>query len=124
MWSYYYEIVHMNKDVFNLISVMIDKFKWCVFQWLNLDWHYIHRLVDESWFFPVFGSIPRAVEEETASVSFPPAMVSIIEKETRHLKPSHLKYFSLWYLMLTLEMQTGESRKGYKNIWMIPSLER
>uniref|UniRef100_A0A8C3C527 DNA replication ATP-dependent helicase/nuclease n=1 Tax=Cairina moschata TaxID=8855 RepID=A0A8C3C527_CAIMO len=66
----------------------------------------------------------RAVEEETASVSFPPAMVSIIEKETRHLKPSHLKYFSLWYLMLTLEMQTGESRKGYKNIWMIPSLER
>ncbi|KAM9188388.1 DNA replication ATP-dependent helicase/nuclease DNA2 [Mergus octosetaceus] len=66
----------------------------------------------------------RAVEEKIASVSFPPAMVSIIEKETQHLKPSHLEYFSLWYLMLTLEMQTGEGRKGYKNIWMIPSLER
>ncbi|KAI6066495.1 DNA replication ATP-dependent helicase/nuclease DNA2 isoform X3 [Aix galericulata] len=66
----------------------------------------------------------RAVEGKIASVSFPPAMVSIIEKETQHLKPSHLEYFSLWYLMLTLEMQTGEGRKGYKNIWMIPSLER
>ncbi|XP_032047006.1 DNA replication ATP-dependent helicase/nuclease DNA2 [Aythya fuligula] len=66
----------------------------------------------------------RAVEEKIASVSFPPAMVSIIEKETQHLKPSHLEYFSLWYLMLTLEMQTGEGRKGYKNIWTIPSLER
>uniref|UniRef100_A0A8B9R5N2 DNA replication ATP-dependent helicase/nuclease n=1 Tax=Anas platyrhynchos TaxID=8839 RepID=A0A8B9R5N2_ANAPL len=66
----------------------------------------------------------RAVEEKIASISFPPAMVSIIEKETQHLKPSHLEYFSLWYLMLTLEMQTGEGRKGYKNIWMIPSLER
>lgn len=72
----------------------------------------------------MFGSIARAVEEKIASISFPPAMVSIIEKETQHLKPSHLEYFSLWYLMLTLEMQTGEGRKGYKNIWMIPSLER
>ncbi|XP_040420023.1 DNA replication ATP-dependent helicase/nuclease DNA2 [Cygnus olor] len=66
----------------------------------------------------------RAVEEKIASVSFPPAMVSIIEKETQHLKPSHLEYFSLWYLMLTLELQAGEGKKGYKNIWMIPSLER
>uniref|UniRef100_A0A8B9E3T8 DNA replication ATP-dependent helicase/nuclease n=1 Tax=Anser cygnoides TaxID=8845 RepID=A0A8B9E3T8_ANSCY len=66
----------------------------------------------------------RAVEEKIASISFPPAMVSIIEKETQHLKPSHLEYFSLWYLMLTLELQTGEGKKGYKNIWMIPSLER
>jgi len=75
-------------------------------------------------FFPVLGSTPRAVEERMASVSFPPALIPIIEKETQHLKPSHLEYFSLWYLMLTLEMQSGDSKKGYKNIWMIPSLER
>uniref|UniRef100_A0A8B9FR10 DNA replication ATP-dependent helicase/nuclease DNA2 n=1 Tax=Amazona collaria TaxID=241587 RepID=A0A8B9FR10_9PSIT len=66
----------------------------------------------------------RAVEQKMASVSFPPAMVSIIERETQHLKPSHLEYFSLWYLMLTLELQSGEGNKGYKNIWMMPSLER
>ncbi|XP_057259240.1 DNA replication ATP-dependent helicase/nuclease DNA2 [Pezoporus wallicus] len=66
----------------------------------------------------------RAVEQKMASVSFPPAMVPIIERETQHLKPSHLEYFSLWYLMLTLELQSGEGKKGYKNIWMMPSLER
>ncbi|KFW68343.1 DNA replication ATP-dependent helicase/nuclease DNA2, partial [Pygoscelis adeliae] len=66
----------------------------------------------------------RAVEQKMASVSFPPALVPIIERETQHLKPSHLEYFSLWYLMLTLELQSGEGKKGYKNIWMIPSLER
>ncbi|XP_025962197.2 DNA replication ATP-dependent helicase/nuclease DNA2 [Dromaius novaehollandiae] len=66
----------------------------------------------------------RAVEQKMASLSLPPVMVPIIEKETQHLKPSHLEYFSLWYLMLTLELQSGESKKGSKNIWMIPSLER
>uniref|UniRef100_A0A8C6JDN2 DNA replication ATP-dependent helicase/nuclease n=1 Tax=Melopsittacus undulatus TaxID=13146 RepID=A0A8C6JDN2_MELUD len=66
----------------------------------------------------------RAVEQKMDSVSFPPAMVPIIERETQHLKPSHLEYFSLWYLMLTLELQSGEGKKGYKNIWMMPSLER
>ncbi|XP_061229796.1 DNA replication ATP-dependent helicase/nuclease DNA2 [Neopsephotus bourkii] len=66
----------------------------------------------------------RAVEQKMASVSFPPAMVPIIERETQHLKPSHLEYFSLWYLMLTLELQSGEGKNGYKNIWMMPSLER
>ncbi|KFP14399.1 DNA replication ATP-dependent helicase/nuclease DNA2, partial [Egretta garzetta] len=66
----------------------------------------------------------RAVEQKMASVAFPPAMVPIVERETKHLKASHLEYFSLWYLMLTLELQSGEGKKGYKNIWMIPSLER
>ncbi|KFQ76937.1 DNA replication ATP-dependent helicase/nuclease DNA2, partial [Phaethon lepturus] len=66
----------------------------------------------------------RAVEEKMASVSFPPAVVPIIERETQHLKPSHLEYFSLWYLMLTLELESGEHKKGYKNIWMIPASER
>ncbi|KAL2303290.1 hypothetical protein Nmel_010755, partial [Mimus melanotis] len=66
----------------------------------------------------------RAVEQKMASVAFPPAMVPVIDRETQHLKPSHLGYFSLWYLMLTLELQSGEHKKGYKNIWMVPSLER
>lgn len=79
---------------------------------------------DTGWAFPVVGSIPRAVEQKMASVAFPPAMVSVIDRETQHLKPSHLEYFSLWYLMLTLELQSGEHKKGYKNIWMISSLER
>ncbi|XP_074965605.1 DNA replication ATP-dependent helicase/nuclease DNA2 isoform X2 [Phalacrocorax aristotelis] len=66
----------------------------------------------------------RAVEQKMSGVCVPPAMVPIIERETQHLRPSHLEYFSLWYLMLTLELQSGEGRKGYKNIWMIPSSER
>uniref|UniRef100_A0A8D2P1J1 DNA replication ATP-dependent helicase/nuclease n=1 Tax=Zosterops lateralis melanops TaxID=1220523 RepID=A0A8D2P1J1_ZOSLA len=66
----------------------------------------------------------RAVEQKMAGVAFPPAMVPVIDRETQHLKPSHLEYFSLWYLMLTLELQSGEHKKGYKNIWMIPALER
>ncbi|OPJ84724.1 DNA replication ATP-dependent helicase/nuclease DNA2 [Patagioenas fasciata monilis] len=66
----------------------------------------------------------RAVEQKMDNVSLPPAMVPVIERETQHLKPSHLEYFSLWYLMLTLELQSGDSRKGYKNIWMMSSLER
>lgn len=70
------------------------------------------------------GCVPRAVEQKMASVAFPPALVPVIDRETQHLKPSHLEYFSLWYLMLTLELQSGEHKKGYKNIWMTPSLER
>ncbi|KAI1231636.1 hypothetical protein IHE44_0007713, partial [Lamprotornis superbus] len=66
----------------------------------------------------------RAVEQKMASVAFPAAMVPVIDRETQHLKPSHLEYFSLWCLMLTLELQSGEHKKGYKNIWMVPSLER
>ncbi|KAM3666224.1 DNA replication ATP-dependent helicase/nuclease DNA2 isoform 2-T2 [Ammospiza maritima maritima] len=66
----------------------------------------------------------RAVEQKMPSVAFPAALVPVIDRETQHLKPSHLEYFSLWYLMLTLELQSGEHKKGYKNIWMTPSLER
>ncbi|OWK56050.1 DNA replication ATP-dependent helicase/nuclease DNA2, partial [Lonchura striata] len=74
--------------------------------------------------FPMADSIPRAVEQKMESVAFPPALVPVIDRETQHLKPSHLEYFSLWYLMLTLELQSGEHKKGYKNIWMAPSLEK
>ncbi|XP_067996252.1 DNA replication ATP-dependent helicase/nuclease DNA2 [Melanerpes formicivorus] len=66
----------------------------------------------------------RAVEQRMDSVSLPPGMAPIIERETQHLKPSHLEYFSLWCLMLTLELQSEEGKKGYKNIWMLPSVER
>uniref|UniRef100_A0A8U8B989 DNA replication ATP-dependent helicase/nuclease n=1 Tax=Geospiza parvula TaxID=87175 RepID=A0A8U8B989_GEOPR len=47
----------------------------------------------------------RAVEQKMASVAFPPALVPVIDRETQHLKPSHLEYFSLWYLIfLTCEV--------------------
>uniref|UniRef100_A0A8C4W8Y6 DNA replication ATP-dependent helicase/nuclease n=1 Tax=Gopherus evgoodei TaxID=1825980 RepID=A0A8C4W8Y6_9SAUR len=54
----------------------------------------------------------RAVEQQMDYVLIPPALVPIIEKETQHLKLSHLQYFSLWYLMLSLESQCGEGKKG------------
>ncbi|XP_065409525.1 DNA replication ATP-dependent helicase/nuclease DNA2 isoform X3 [Chrysemys picta bellii] len=66
----------------------------------------------------------RAVEQQMDNVLIPPAVVPIIEKETQHLKLSHLQYFSLWYLMLTLESQCGEGKKGRKNIWLMPASER
>uniref|UniRef100_A0A8C8R5G8 DNA replication ATP-dependent helicase/nuclease n=1 Tax=Pelusios castaneus TaxID=367368 RepID=A0A8C8R5G8_9SAUR len=66
----------------------------------------------------------RAVEQQMDNVLIPPAVIPIIEKETQHLKLSHLQYFSLWYLMLTLESQCGEGRKGRKNIWLMPASER
>ncbi|KAM7169891.1 DNA replication ATP-dependent helicase/nuclease DNA2 isoform 1-T1 [Macrochelys suwanniensis] len=66
----------------------------------------------------------RAVEQQMDNVLIPPAVVPIIEKETQHLNLSHLSYFSLWYLMLTLESQCGEGKKGRKNIWLLPASER
>ncbi|CAM5128840.1 unnamed protein product [Eretmochelys imbricata] len=66
----------------------------------------------------------RAVEQQMDNVLIPLAVVPIIEKETQHLKLSHLQYFSLWYLMLTLESQCGEGKKGRKNIWLMPASER
>lgn len=57
-------------------------------------------------------------------VIIPSAMIPVIDRETQHLKLSHLQYFNLWYLMLTLELQAGEGKKGYKNIWMMPASER
>ncbi|KAM9133412.1 DNA replication ATP-dependent helicase/nuclease DNA2 isoform 2-T2 [Pangshura tecta] len=66
----------------------------------------------------------RAVEQQMDNVLIPPALVPIIEKETQHLKLSHLQYFSLWFLMLTLESQCGEGKKGRKNIWLMPASER
>nr|XP_006125342.1 DNA replication ATP-dependent helicase/nuclease DNA2 [Pelodiscus sinensis] len=66
----------------------------------------------------------RAVEQQMDKDLIPPAMAPIIEKETQHLKLSHLQYFSLWYLMLTLESHCRAVKKGYKNIWLMPASER
>ncbi|KAL7990384.1 hypothetical protein Chor_013814 [Crotalus horridus] len=65
----------------------------------------------------------RAVEHQK-DVLMPSDMVAAIEKEICHLKPSHLEYFHLWYLMLTLESQYKEGKKGCKDIWMLPAAER
>uniref|UniRef100_A0A8C6X2Y3 DNA replication ATP-dependent helicase/nuclease n=1 Tax=Naja naja TaxID=35670 RepID=A0A8C6X2Y3_NAJNA len=65
----------------------------------------------------------RAVEHQK-DVLIPPDMVAATEKESCHLKPSHLEYFHLWYLMLTLESQYKDRKKGRKNIWMLPAAER
>ncbi|XP_063163620.1 DNA replication ATP-dependent helicase/nuclease DNA2 isoform X2 [Candoia aspera] len=65
----------------------------------------------------------RAVEQQK-DVLIPLDMVAAAEKETRHLKPSHLEYFHLWYLMLTLESQYKDGKKGCKNIWMMSAAER
>ncbi|XP_019394042.1 PREDICTED: DNA replication ATP-dependent helicase/nuclease DNA2 isoform X1 [Crocodylus porosus] len=66
----------------------------------------------------------RAVEQQMDDVIIPSAMIPVIDTETQHLKLSHLQYFNLWYLMLTLELQAGEGKKGYTNIWMMPASER
>ncbi|XP_026528506.1 DNA replication ATP-dependent helicase/nuclease DNA2 [Notechis scutatus] len=65
----------------------------------------------------------RAVEHQK-DVLIPPDVVAATEKEICHLKPSHLEYFHLWYLMLTLESQYKDGKKGRKNIWMLPAAER
>ncbi|XP_038600143.1 DNA replication ATP-dependent helicase/nuclease DNA2 isoform X1 [Tachyglossus aculeatus] len=66
----------------------------------------------------------RAVEQQVDKSFVPVTMLPKIEKETQHLKLSHLRYFSLWYLMLTLESQAKDGRKGRRNIWLLPSSER
>ncbi|XP_035307113.1 DNA replication ATP-dependent helicase/nuclease DNA2 [Cricetulus griseus] len=63
----------------------------------------------------------RAVEEQVDDTSVPEGMLSKIHEETRHLKPTHLKYFSLWCLMLTLESQSKDNRKSHQNIWLMPA---
>lgn len=65
----------------------------------------------------------RAVEEQADDTSVPEDMLSKIQEETRHLKPTHLKYFSLWCLMLTLESQSKDHRKNHQNIWSMPASE-
>ncbi|XP_063289917.1 DNA replication ATP-dependent helicase/nuclease DNA2 [Pelobates fuscus] len=66
----------------------------------------------------------RSVEQQSESCYIPPEMIPVIEKETEHLKESHFQYFSLWYLMCSLESQLKDSKTGRSNIWMMSSSER
>ncbi|XP_069835209.1 DNA replication ATP-dependent helicase/nuclease DNA2 [Dendropsophus ebraccatus] len=66
----------------------------------------------------------KSVEQQSGSFYIPNDMLPVIENETAHLKASHLQYFSLWYLMCSLEALSKESKTGRKNIWMLSSEER
>ncbi|XP_069064158.1 DNA replication ATP-dependent helicase/nuclease DNA2 isoform X1 [Pleurodeles waltl] len=66
----------------------------------------------------------RAVEEQMVNNDIPAEMKPVVERETQHLKPTHLQYFSLWYLMCSLEAQCKESKKGRRNIWTMSASER
>ncbi|XP_004470579.2 DNA replication ATP-dependent helicase/nuclease DNA2 [Dasypus novemcinctus] len=65
----------------------------------------------------------RAVEQQMDYNSVPIGLVPKIKEETQHLKLSHLDYFGLWCLMLTLESQSKGNRKNHQNIWLMPSSE-
>ncbi|XP_027696330.1 DNA replication ATP-dependent helicase/nuclease DNA2 isoform X2 [Vombatus ursinus] len=66
----------------------------------------------------------RAVEQQMDKSFIPHTMLSKIEKATQHLKHSHLQYFSLWYLMMTLESQSKDSKRSHRNIWLMSASER
>ncbi|KAM7072983.1 DNA replication ATP-dependent helicase/nuclease DNA2 isoform 1-T1 [Molossus nigricans] len=65
----------------------------------------------------------RAVEQQMDDSSVPIVMLPKIKEETQHLKLTHLEYFSLWCLMLTLESQSKDNKKNHQNIWLMPSSE-
>ncbi|XP_052019735.1 DNA replication ATP-dependent helicase/nuclease DNA2 isoform X2 [Apodemus sylvaticus] len=63
----------------------------------------------------------RAIEDQVDDASIPEGMLSKIQEETRHLQQAHLKYFSLWCLMLTLESQAQDNGKSHHSIWSTPA---
>uniref|UniRef100_A0A671EGD4 DNA replication ATP-dependent helicase/nuclease n=1 Tax=Rhinolophus ferrumequinum TaxID=59479 RepID=A0A671EGD4_RHIFE len=65
----------------------------------------------------------RAVEQQMDDNSVPIGMLPQIKEETQHLKPTHLEYFSLWCLMLTLESQSKDNKKNHQNVCLMPSSE-
>ncbi|CAK7304066.1 DNA replication ATP-dependent helicase/nuclease DNA2 [Vulpes lagopus] len=65
----------------------------------------------------------RAVEQRTDDSSVPISMLPKIKEETQHLKLTHLEYFSLWCLMLTLESQSKDNKKNHQHIWLMPASE-
>ncbi|XP_007938875.1 DNA replication ATP-dependent helicase/nuclease DNA2 [Orycteropus afer afer] len=65
----------------------------------------------------------RAFEQQMDDSSIPIGMLPKITEETQHLKLTHLEYFSLWCLMLTLETQSKDSQKNHQNIWLMPASE-
>ncbi|XP_068114325.1 DNA replication ATP-dependent helicase/nuclease DNA2 [Hyperolius riggenbachi] len=66
----------------------------------------------------------RSVEQQSEASYIPSDMLPVVEKETEHLKDSHLQYFNLWCLMCCLEAQSKESKNGRKNIWKMSAAER
>ncbi|KAM5140441.1 DNA replication ATP-dependent helicase/nuclease DNA2 [Mantella aurantiaca] len=66
----------------------------------------------------------RSVEQQSGSSYIPNDLIPVVENQTEHLKDSHLQYFSLWYLMCSLEAQSKECKSGRKNIWMQSAAER
>ncbi|XP_051829823.1 DNA replication ATP-dependent helicase/nuclease DNA2 [Antechinus flavipes] len=66
----------------------------------------------------------RAIEQQMDKSLIPLAMLPKIEKATEHLKHSHLQYFSLWYLMMTLESQSKDNKRSHRNIWLMSASER
>ncbi|XP_006760975.1 PREDICTED: DNA replication ATP-dependent helicase/nuclease DNA2 [Myotis davidii] len=65
----------------------------------------------------------RAVEQQVDDSSVPMGMLPKIKEETQHLKATHLEYFSLWCLMLTLESKSKDNKKNNQNIWLTSSSE-
>ncbi|XP_059518524.1 DNA replication ATP-dependent helicase/nuclease DNA2 [Myotis daubentonii] len=65
----------------------------------------------------------RAVEQQMDGSSVPIGMLPKIREETQHLKVTHLEYFSLWCLMLTLESKSKDNKKNNQNIWLNSSSE-
>ncbi|XP_004680892.1 PREDICTED: DNA replication ATP-dependent helicase/nuclease DNA2 [Condylura cristata] len=65
----------------------------------------------------------RAVEQQMDDSSVPVDVLPKIKEETQHLKHTHLEYFSLWCLMLTLESQSKDNKKNHQNIWLMPASE-
>ncbi|XP_027452829.1 DNA replication ATP-dependent helicase/nuclease DNA2 isoform X4 [Zalophus californianus] len=63
----------------------------------------------------------RAVEQQMDDSSVPIGMLPKIKEETQHLKLTHLEYFSLWCLMLTLESQSKDNKKNHQHIWLMPA---
>ncbi|KAM6183104.1 DNA replication ATP-dependent helicase/nuclease DNA2 [Erethizon dorsatum] len=63
----------------------------------------------------------RAVEQQMGNSSVPVVTLPRIKEATEHLKLTHLQYFSLWYLMLTLESQSKDNRKNHQSIWLVPA---
>ncbi|XP_053442367.1 DNA replication ATP-dependent helicase/nuclease DNA2 isoform X2 [Nycticebus coucang] len=63
----------------------------------------------------------RAIEQQMEHNSVPIVMLPKIKEETQHLKLTHLEYFSLWCLMLTLESQSKDNKKNHQNIWLMPT---
>uniref|UniRef100_A0A8C2Y373 DNA replication ATP-dependent helicase/nuclease n=1 Tax=Capra hircus TaxID=9925 RepID=A0A8C2Y373_CAPHI len=65
----------------------------------------------------------RAVEQQMENSSVPTSMWPKIKEETQHLKLTHLEYFSLWCLMLTLESQSKDNKRNYQHVWLMPASE-